>query len=171
MAKTSTVFATLSVNVPLGIYKDTVFSKLFGCATLPIGPSQVPLTPRTPFFTYSAFLLRDIITIYTSFALPTTISSCIPVTAFSQPQAMAVVAQLAVPALGQSINTPIHLIGLEIYNRQGRVNMPEMIDSLRKNFVSAALTRIGRVIPAFGFGTLTNNELRGAFNCVIGYKA
>ncbi|KAJ5433662.1 uncharacterized protein N7458_012818 [Penicillium daleae] len=168
MAKTITVFATLSVNIPLGIHKDTVFSRLFVCATLPIQtPSKVPLTPRTPFSTYSAFLLRDVITIYTSFALPSTVSSYVSDTAFSHPQAKAAVAQLAVPALGQAINTPVHLIGLEIYNRQGGVKLPEMIDFVRRNFVSAALVRIGRIIPAFGLGTLSNNELRGELNRMI----
>lgn len=166
-ANTLTVLATLSANVPLGIYKDTVFARLFGCPKLP-GPapgkplpiSIPPPTPRTPLSTYIGFLVRDIITIHTSFTLPATLSSSIPDSLLPDPQSKAVLAQLFVPVLGQIVNTPIHLVALAIYNKQGSLTMSEALTTLRMNLIPASLTRMMRIIPAFGFGTLTNNEVR-----------
>lgn len=168
MAKTTTVLATLCANVPLGIYKDTAFARLFGCATLPSGiPSQIAMIPRTPISTYTAFLFRDAITIYTSFTLPGTISSYIPDQTLSHPQSKVMMAQLVVPALGQVLNTPIHLIGLEFFNKQGFAKMSEMCLIVRRDFVTAAVTRMCRIIPAFGFGTFTNNEVRCLLNSKV----
>lgn len=163
-ARTATTLATLSANVPLGIYKDTVYSGLFGCAALAPGNQIRSMAPRTPLSTYFAFLFRDAVTIYTSFALPDIVLFYVPDSALPNPQFKAVAVQLVVPALGQVTNTPIHLIGLEVYNKQGHAKFSDIVSLLRRDFVTASVTRMCRIIPAFGFGTLTNNELRDSLN-------
>ena len=166
-ARTVTTLATLSANVPLGIYKDTVYSRLFGCAALPLGDPITSMAPRTPLCTFCAFLFRDAVTIYTSFALPDIVSSYVPESSLLNAQSKAVAVQLLVPALGQVSNTPIHLIGLEIYNKQGHAKLSGIVSVLRRDFITASVTRMCRIIPAFGFGTLANKELRESLNCCL----
>ncbi|PLB48462.1 hypothetical protein P170DRAFT_360554 [Aspergillus steynii IBT 23096] len=165
IAQGTTVLSTLSVNVPLGIYKDTVFSKLFGCAVVARGGSSVlSAIPRTPWLTYASFLLRDGVTIYTSFSLPHTVAAAMPDVPASYQHAASIASQMVVPAIGQILNTPIHLIGLEIYNRQGNTSPASTLALLRRDLASATITRMCRIIPAFGLGILTNNEMRSWLN-------
>ena len=163
--RTAATLAALFVNVPIGIYKDTVFSQLFGCAVMPraVSDSSAPILPRTPPSTFVAFLVRDAVTIYTSFALPGLISAYVPDAIFSGSQSKAALAQVIVPALGQVLNTPIHIVGLEVYNKQSLAKGSEIVSVIRRDFITSAITRMCRIIPAFGLGTLTNNEIRDAF--------
>lgn len=74
------------------------------------------------------------------------------------------VAQFVTPAAIQLVSTPLHLLGLDLYNRPGaRLGGPEgRVGQVLKNWGMSAVARIGRIVPAFGVGGVVNTKVRGA---------
>ncbi|KAJ5731589.1 uncharacterized protein N7483_006097 [Penicillium malachiteum] len=162
-------FATTTlVNVPLGVWKDIRFAQIFGVNTKPDGAETLrPIIVQSRGATKAAaaiFLIRDGVTIFGSFTLAPRLSSMIPddYTA-SHHQAKPVISQLTVPVLSQLVATPLHLLGLDLYTRQGVPFVDRMVQSQRY-LPSATVVRCIRIIPAFGFGCLANMELRSVFH-------
>lgn len=67
--------------------------------------------------------------------------------------------QLFCPVATQFLTTPMHLLGLDMYNRPASSwkNRYELIASSYRKTVMA---RIARILPAFGFGGLGNKRIR-----------
>lgn len=71
-------------------------------------------------------------------------------------------AQFVAPAAVQVLSTPLHLLGLDVYNRRGcGVSWRERWDAVRSAWVGSCVARIGRIVPAFGVGGVVNAEVRG----------
>ncbi|KAB8234198.1 uncharacterized protein BDW43DRAFT_310554 [Aspergillus alliaceus] len=112
----------------------------------------------------AAFLVRDGVTIFGSFTLASCCSSIIPDSLALQPSLKIVITQIAVPVLSQLVTTPLHLLGLDMYNRQYSVSWAERFALILRHLPSATVIRCVRIIPAFGFGCLTNIGLREFFH-------
>lgn len=69
------------------------------------------------------------------------------------------VAQFVTPAAVQIFSTPLHLLGLDLYNRQG-VSGRERAGRVVRDWGMSALARMGRIIPAFGVGGVVNMKVR-----------
>ncbi|CAG8108356.1 unnamed protein product [Penicillium salamii] len=183
IAGMTTFATTFIVNSSVGIWKDVKFAQLFGqpkTSTTPTpttptttttspSPSSTTSSPKTarsigrtriPLATYSAFLLRDGLTIFGSFSLPAMVSASIPDSVASQEYLKILIAQLAIPASIQLISTPIHLLGLDLYNRPQVMPSKERIGRVSRDWISASLLRMCRIIPAFGIGGFVNTEGR-----------
>lgn len=169
----ATFLPTFVVNSSVGIWKDVKFAQLFGHppAAKPTNPIPNPTAVsksgflrrsiRTmPLATYSAFLLRDGLTIFGSFNLPAVVSSSIPDWIASRDYAKILFAQLAIPASIQLVSTPIHLLGLDLYNRPMQLPARDRIARVSRDWIGASLTRMCRIIPAFGIGGFANTEGR-----------
>lgn len=168
--------STFLVNVPLGLWKDVRFAQIYGTgsasdparmAKTAALPSPVPC--RTPNLGSSraataTFLLRDAITIFGSFTLAPWLAAAIPDKLVAHPHAQTIITQLSVPSLTQLVATPLHLLGLDLYNRQHNVPWSDRLARTRRYLPSATVVRCIRIIPAFGFGCLTNTELRSVFH-------
>ncbi|KAJ5400530.1 hypothetical protein N7465_011019 [Penicillium sp. CMV-2018d] len=115
---------------------------------------------RIPVATYSAFLVRDALTIFGSFSLPAMVSASIPDSIASQEYLKILIAQLAIPASIQLISTPIHLLGLDLYNRPQVMPTKDRISRVSRDWIGASLLRMCRIIPAFGIGGFVNTEGR-----------
>ncbi|KAJ5807013.1 hypothetical protein N7474_010605 [Penicillium riverlandense] len=115
---------------------------------------------RIPLATYSAFLIRDGLTIFGSFSLPAMVSASIPDSVASQEYLKILIAQLAIPASIQLISTPIHLLGLDLYNRPQVRPAKDRVSRVSRDWISASLLRMCRIIPAFGIGGFVNTEGR-----------
>lgn len=167
--------STFLVNSSVGIWKDVKFAQLFGSpkptsTTSSSSQSKSDTTPpktvrsigrtKIPLATYSAFLLRDGLTIFGSFSLPAMVSATIPDSVASQEYLKILIAQLAVPASIQLISTPIHLFGLDLYNRPQVMPMKDRVSRISRDWISASLLRMCRIIPAFGVGGFVNTEGR-----------
>lgn len=173
IAGMTTFAATFLTNSSFGIWKDVKFAQLFG-SPKPTKPSSTtsnpdtkpPKTVRTigrtkiPLATYSAFLLRDGLTIFGSFTLPAIVSGTIPDSVASQEYLKILIAQLAIPASIQLVSTPIHLFGLDLYNRPQVMPMKDRISRISRDWIGASLLRMCRIIPAFGIGGFVNTEGR-----------
>ncbi|EAQ87557.1 hypothetical protein CHGG_04176 [Chaetomium globosum CBS 148.51] len=140
--------ASSAANIGLCIYKDQVFVRLFG----PPGIAPRPVTLPS----YMLFAARDCLTIFASFNVPPLLGPALSrrvgdeVQRYVSGQTMA---QSAAPAVVQLASTPVHLWGLDIYNRPGVGGWRERwaVVEARIGAVSTA-ARICRIVPAFGVG-------------------
>jgi hypothetical protein len=176
IAGMTTFASTFVVNSSVGIWKDVKFAQLFGSPKPTKTPSPAPQPDakpppppkmvrsigrtRIPLATYSAFLLRDGLTIFGSFSLPAMVSATIPDSIASQEYLKILIAQLAIPASIQLNSTPIHLFGLDVYNRPQVMPTKERVARISRDWIGASLLRMCRIIPAFGIGGFVNTEGR-----------
>ncbi len=69
------------------------------------------------------------------------------------------VAQLITPLLVQVFVTPLHLLGLDLYNREG-LKLRERLSYLKTLYPNALAMRMIRFLPAYGIGGVINTEMR-----------
>ncbi|PHH81885.1 hypothetical protein CDD82_7641 [Ophiocordyceps australis] len=176
--------ASSTANVALCIYKDRAFVRLFGTATAP---------RPVPWPCYALFTLRDCITIFASFNLPPLLAPRIdnylhgpkdsatqrasnsnkgsvaanthPTSSSSIPSGL-VAAQFLAPAAVQFLSTPLHLLGLDLYNRPSS-SPTDRASRVRANWLVSSLARICRIVPAFGVGGVVNLKLRHSLMAVL----
>ena len=146
--------ATSSANLSLCLYKDSQFTKMFGTV------SARPIPP----ISYALFAARDSLTIFASFNLPPLIAPSLPLSeAVERHISRASTAQFLAPAAIQLISTPLHLLGLDFYNRNGDTTFADRLSKVRVDWLKSSLARMCRIIPAFGFGGVVNNGMRRKF--------
>lgn len=154
--------ATSAVNMSVCVYKDSQFARIFGSSSAPAS--------RIPKLSYALFACRDSLTIFASFNLPTMIA---PRLAELPPSVMdkfsrilstesgrSNTAQFLTPAAMQVFSTPLHLLGLDLYNRQGKLGFGERALQVTKNWAACSFARMGRIVPAFGVGGVVNSQMR-----------
>lgn len=149
--------ATSTANLSLCLYKDSQFTKLFGAANAAARP--------VPGVTYALFAARDCLTIFASFNLPPLIAPYLPLSEAAQKHVSALsAAQFLAPAGLQLLSTPLHLLGLDLYNRERGtgVTWAERARKVRKDWLGSAVARMGRIVPAFGVGGVVNMRVRRA---------
>ena len=156
-------FATSSAaNIGLCIYKDQVFVRLFG----PAGGAAAARPVTLP--SYALFALRDCMTIFASFNVPPLLGPVLTrhlgehTQRFASGQTMA---QFAAPAFVQLFSTPVHLLGLDLYNRPAGVqgfegSWRDRAAMVGKNWAVSTAARICRIVPAFGVGGVVNVKVR-----------
>jgi hypothetical protein len=137
----------------LCVYKDSQFARMFGA------PGKTSPIPR---ITYALFALRDSMTIFASFNLPPLLSPHVPriTEALENEINRSNVAQFLAPAGIQIFSTPVHLLGLDLYNRGGKLGWGERFARVKRDWAVSALARMGRIVPAFGFGGVVNASVR-----------
>lgn len=69
------------------------------------------------------------------------------------------VAQFVAPAAVQFLSTPLHLMGLDVYNRSN-ITLGERFTMVKRAWLSSSLARIARIVPAFGVGGVVNTSAR-----------
>jgi len=145
--------ATSSANLSLCLYKDSRFAKLFGAATS---------TPRAiPGPSYALFAIRDCLTVFASFNVPPLIAPYMPLSeGMQQHISTASAAQFVAPAAVQLISTPLHLLGLDLYNRDGNMGWRERLSKVRMDWLKSSFARMARIVPAFGVGGVVNTGVR-----------
>ncbi|KAE8390456.1 Cys/Met metabolism PLP-dependent enzyme-domain-containing protein [Aspergillus alliaceus] len=175
-AGTAKFLATTTVNMGICVYKDAKFARIFGASPKPTSspssaPAQTASPPaschpsgaaKVPKISYGLFCLRDSITIFASFNVPTLIAPSIPDYIASTPGMKAAIAQFSCPALMQFASTPMHLLGLDLYNRQppGGLGWRERVSRIRRDYVPSCFARMGKIVPAYGVGGVANVRLR-----------
>lgn len=145
------------------MYKDSQFAKMFGKP----GASAAAI----PKISYALFACRDSLTIFASFNLPAIIAprlAELPPTVkdkfsriLSTESGRTNTAQFLTPAAMQIFSTPLHLLGLDLYNRQGKLGFGERALQITKNWAVCSFARMGRIVPAFGVGGVVNSQMRG----------
>lgn len=74
-------------------------------------------------------------------------------------------AQFVTPAAVQLVSTPLHLLGLDLYNRpEARlVGVDGRVGRVLRDWGMSAVARICRIVPAFGVGGVVNTKVRKSF--------
>lgn len=146
--------ATSAANLSLCLYKDSQFTKMFGTV------SARPVPPVT----YTLFALRDCLTVFASFNLPPVIAPNLPLSEAAERYiSRRSAAQFLAPAAIQLISTPFHLLGLDLYNRNGGTLFSDRMQKVRVDWLKSSIARMCRIVPAFGFGGVINNGMRSRF--------
>lgn len=151
--------ATTSVNMSLCLYKDSQFAKMFGPPPSLAGTAA----KAVPTVSYALFALRDSLTIFASFNLPPLIAPILPISQEVEKQvSRASVAQFLAPAAIQLLSTPLHLWGLDLYNRPMGNGTPWRARARKvgRDWFGSSLARMARIVPAFGVGGVVNAGVR-----------
>ena len=149
---------TTTANIVTCVAKDAAFARMFGSKAAAAVPKR----------SLALFSARDGLTVFASFIFPPQLAQAMMNVGVNAGRALNS-AQLACPVAVQLISTPIHLLGLDFYNRApGSINLANGdISRLRacfKNYVPVAGARMIRVLPAFGIGGIGNRMLRSRGN-------
>jgi len=149
---TSKFLGTSTANLTLGIWKDSHFTRLFSNTA----PRPLPLP------TYGLFFMRDCLTIFASFNAPPLLAPYIPdqlvPSALNQVSKQSIV-QFVAPATVQFASTPLHLLGLNLYNHS-HITLRERLQLVKQDWMKSSLARIARIVPAFGVGGVVNTSVR-----------
>ncbi len=144
-------FISTVVNTTLGIMKDRYLAQMFG--------TGVPNFPR---ISYGLFVARDSIIVGSSFNGPLVVSPILQKQLGWGKEVADTVAQLSCPGLAQIAATPIHLIGLDFYNRPD-ILVAKRFDGLLKRMMEPLLARMARQIYVFGIGGIIVKKTGKAF--------
>jgi len=99
-------------------------------------------------------------TVFAAFNLPPLIAPLLPLSQSVETQiSRASAAQFLAPAAIQLLSTPLHLWGLDLYNRPG-VNWRERVGRVSRDWLGSSFARMARVVPAFGVGGVVNGGVR-----------
>lgn len=159
-AGTAKFVASSATNIGLCIYKDQVFVRMFG------PPGVVPRP--VPMASYLLFALRDCITVFSGFNVSPVLGPWLNdrmADEFKRRIDGVTIAQFVAPAAVQAVSTPMHLLGLDLYNRpsgdaHGKVSVRDRWTAIKKNWGVSVLARIGRIVPAYGVGGVVNMKIR-----------
>lgn len=145
----------------LCLYKDSHFARMFGPP-----PSIAGTAARAvPTATYALFALRDSLTIFASFNLPPLVAPILPISQEVEKQvSRASVAQFLAPAGIQLLSTPLHLWGLDLYNRPMGNGTPwqSRVARVSRDWLGGSFARMCRIVPAFGVGGVVNARVRAS---------
>ncbi|CEG38829.1 uncharacterized protein PHALS_08880 [Plasmopara halstedii] len=142
-------FGTTAVNMSLCIAKDRAFARMFGV----IAPGAFPLA------SIGLFAVRDSLTCGASFNAPKVLAKKLEDNQLMEKSSASTFAQLICPAAVQFVSTPLHLLGLDLYNNKGHA-VTQRIGFIQREYVKSVLARIGRIGPAFGIGGVGNSYVR-----------
>lgn len=149
---TAKLFGTTAVNMSASLVKDVAFAKMFGKA------EAAAVKRAVPFSTYGIFLGRDVFTIGAGFIVPPVLARGMVSTFDMEPTRADKVAQLVSPMGMQLICTPMHLLGLNMYNEPG-IPMSQRAASVWRTCPESTGIRMLRFLFAYGFGGIVNKEL------------
>ncbi|KAL7804712.1 hypothetical protein V8C44DRAFT_352738 [Trichoderma aethiopicum] len=148
--------ASSAANVGLCVYKDQVFVRLFN------HPGAAPRPVSLP--SYILFATRDCLTIFASFNLPPLLAPRIDARlseSLKRSVSGLTAAQFLAPASVQLFSTPIHLLGLDMYNRpDAATTWRQRWRAVRSNWLVSTAARVCRIVPAFGVGGVVNTKAR-----------
>lgn len=130
--------STCLINIPLGVWKDLRFAQLFGIGKVPVAvgatsaaaAAHISQPRRLPSSATMVFLARDTLTLFGSFTLAPWLAASLP-----------------------------HDL-TDLCNRPYRVPWRARMKQISHSLISTTAVRCVRILPAFGFGCLTNTALR-----------
>jgi len=147
------LFGATGAYTSSSILKDVAFAKMFSKAA----ETAAEVKRAVPMTTYGTFLFRDACIIGAGFILPAMVAGQFKSNGMDT-QTADKVAQLATPCAMQIVITPIHLLGLNLYNTPVATTS-ERLRAVAKNCPEATGVRMFRFFWAYGVGGLVNRSL------------
>ncbi|TMW62579.1 hypothetical protein Poli38472_005197 [Pythium oligandrum] len=139
---------TTLVNMTSVIAKDRAFARMFGV----VKPHPFPLT------SIGLFAVRDSLTVVSCFHAPQVITAKMSSLGFDE-NTTRLVAQVGTPIAVQILSTPLHLLGLDLYNHPV-AEKAARIQFIQREYFRSTVARVARIGPAFGIGGIGNTSLR-----------
>jgi len=147
------LFGATGAYTSSSILKDVAFAKMFSKAA----ETASEVKRAVPMTTYGTFLFRDALIIGAGFILPAMVAGGFKSNGM-EPQTADKAAQLATPCAMQVVITPIHLLGLNLYNAPVATTS-ERLRAVAKTYPEATGVRMFRFFWAYGVGGLVNKSL------------
>lgn len=139
---------TTLVNMTSVIAKDRAFARMFGV----VKPHPFPLS------SIGLFAIRDSLTVVSCFHAPAVITDKLRTSGLSE-GVVSMVAQVGAPIAVQIMSTPLHLLGLDLYNHPV-ADRAARLQFIQREYYRSTLARIARIGPAFGIGGIGNASIR-----------
>ncbi|CAB9501384.1 expressed unknown protein [Seminavis robusta] len=158
LGKAAIFLGTSVTNSSASILKDRAFAQMFAANAA----TTTGLARQVPVASYGLWMTRDLIGVGSSFVLPDMVAQQLP---FEDEQRNRDISQLCVPIATQLVAGPLHLLGLDLFNRPMQ-DMPwkhqvlERYHCLVNGYGAVVGARIARIIPGYGFGGVLNTKLR-----------
>ena len=140
-----------TINTGLGIMKDRYLATIFG--------SGVPNFPK---ISYALFAARDSFIVGASFNGPIILTPYIEENTGWTRDRSEMLAQLICPGMAQFVGTPLHLIGLDYYNRPD-ISFRARLDGLFWRTLEPLAVRICRQVYVFGLGGILVKQTNKLF--------
>lgn len=148
------LFGATGAYTTSSILKDVAFAKMFSKAS----EAAKEVKRAVPATTYGTFLFRDALIIGAGFILPAMVAGGIQKATDMDKQKAEKIAQLATPCGMQIAITPIHLLGLNLYNTPAATPV-QRFRAVCKQYPEATGVRMLRFLWAYGVGGIVNKEL------------
>jgi hypothetical protein len=150
---------TSTTNTTTCIIKDRAFARMFGTSV----PTNVPKGA------YAAWLSRDFVSMGVFFTLPPIVGRELAKYMDGDQNKGYYVAQIALPLVLQTVTTPLHRLGYDIYNKP-IASVSERLRFLKTDYWSTVGIRMVRMAPPWSVGTIGNRELRTSFLSLFGKR-
>lgn len=148
-ATTAKFIAASTANVSLSVIKDRAFSRMYGVSA----PRPLPPTAAV------CYAVRDMITVGASFTAVDPLGNMLGSHFAMSSESAQVSAQLLAPVAAQVLNTPIFLLGMDLYNRPV-TSAGDRVAFISKQYAKTLFSRWARIFPAFSIGGVVNRKLR-----------
>ena len=150
--------AASAANTSLLAWRDSVFARQFAFPrTVSSG-----VRPSTPFRSLALFAARDAATMYATFYTAPRAAQYLVREHGVERNTAALSMALAMPMATQFITAPFHIHAIDVCQNPRRT-LNERLQVIRSQFSTVALARSFRILPAFGLGSFSNNQLREWF--------
>jgi len=149
-SQTTKFLATSSTNIGMSVLKDRAFTHMFGKTT-----SLRPI-PKTSMVCYTA---RDAMTIAASFTFVEPVGAMISDRFGVDKYTSTLVAQIFCPLIAQTLNTPLFLYGMNLYNNPTSTGR-QHLDFIFQQYWKTLACRIARIAPAYSIGGVLNRNMR-----------
>ncbi|GAB9465084.1 hypothetical protein Gpo141_00002504 [Globisporangium polare] len=149
------LLATTVVNMSLVIAKDRAFAQMF----------SVTKQHKFPVTSVGLFAIRDSLTVISCFHAPKVIMEHLRERGVNEKVATGV-AQIGAPIAVQFASTPLHLLGLDLYNHPV-ADRAARLQFIQREYFRSSLARIARIGPAFGIGGVGNSSFRTKLRAMV----
>lgn len=155
-SNTALFAGTTAVNSTASLIKDRAYAKLFGSSAV----------THVPAISYGLWMARDFAVIGSSFVLPSHVADYLKQYHNMEPTRAMQLAQFATPVAAQLVASPLHYVGLDVYNnnlseqrsRMSRVR--QRWANLRAALPQVIVARMLRILPGYSITGVLNTKLR-----------
>jgi len=145
--------ATSSTNIGMSVLKDRAFSRMFG-----VNKTLRPM----PIASMACYTARDAMTIAASFTFVEPVGCIISERFGVEKSTSTLLAQIFCPLIAQTLNTPLFLYGMNLYNNPEN-SKKEHVEFIYKQYWKTLACRIARIAPAYSIGGVINRFMRKKF--------
>jgi len=161
MGKLGIFLGTSFANSGASVMKDRAFCHLYSADAASAVARTVPMA------SYGLWMSRDLIGVGSSFVLPDLLARKLssPSATTEEQKRNRDMSQFCVPIATQFVAGPLHLLGLDLFNRplqdmSFRQRLLERSAFLVNGYAAVVGARIARIIPGYGFGGVLNTKFR-----------